>query len=366
MITNDTLEEARDQGVVSSSPKRPGISNQFLQNAGIHHVTATQAKSLCGLNKPGLWIPYFDLNGQPIQDKYGDYGRLRLDQPEGGHKYHQRTGTGVHAHLPPGLRDTPQRADLIVVEGEFKAASLVEAGFPAVGASGFYGFANNDGDLVEELADAICLLKPNRILFLGDDDTTFNWQFSDAAIKFARLVDIPILLPRIPLNSLGKGVDDIKESMGAEFPDWWRGQINKAEPISDKSTPQDLALKLITREKESIKAVKVSIEDKATKKFIEMAAWMEARPIEQDKLIQLTEEVFGMKRNPIKKAINQFLAQRKKDHQKKNPRPKPEQSKTRYYLPSSKAYFTTDSHGNFIEISERTGQRQLFFLIDDN
>jgi hypothetical protein len=34
--------------------------------------------------------------------------------------------------------------DLFIIEGEFKSLSLNEAGFPAVGISGFYGFALKD------------------------------------------------------------------------------------------------------------------------------------------------------------------------------------------------------------------------------
>ena len=89
---------------------------------------------------PGLWLPYHDLEGLPILENGKPYGRLRLDLPVGDKKYHQAAGTSVHIYIPLGLRRLSLSDDLVVVEGEFKSLALVEAGIPAVGISGFYGF----------------------------------------------------------------------------------------------------------------------------------------------------------------------------------------------------------------------------------
>ena len=76
---------------------------------------------------------------------------------------------------------------LIIVEGEFKAMSLCEAGFRAVGIGGITS-AMTGGKLIPDLAKIICRYNPDTILFLGDSDTCFNFDFSREAAKLARLL----------------------------------------------------------------------------------------------------------------------------------------------------------------------------------
>src|ERR1035437_4250564 len=110
---------------------RPGISNEMLARAGVRHVSATEAEALCGTAKAGLWLPYRNTDGGAVRDGDMDYGRVRLDEPEDKKKYHQAFGTNVHAYLPPGVADAQSTGgDLYIIEGEFKALSLTEAGFP--------------------------------------------------------------------------------------------------------------------------------------------------------------------------------------------------------------------------------------------
>ena len=120
---------------------RPGILAEMLDRAGVRRVSAAEALALCGLEQSGLWLPYLAFAGEPVMEGGKPYGRLRLDKPQGSKKYHQAFGTGVHVYLPPGLEDLPTGGDVPCVEGEFKAMSLTEAGFPAIGVSGFFGFA---------------------------------------------------------------------------------------------------------------------------------------------------------------------------------------------------------------------------------
>ena len=149
---------------------RPGISNEMLARAGVRHVSAAEAEALCGATKAGLWLPYRNADGSAVRDGDKDYGRLRLDEPDDKKKYHQAFGTSVHAYLPPGVADPPSPGgDLYIIEGEFKSLSLAEAGFPAVGISGFFGFGLKDnGGIVPELATVIEQRKPARIFFCGD------------------------------------------------------------------------------------------------------------------------------------------------------------------------------------------------------
>jgi hypothetical protein len=149
---------------------RPGISIDLLARAGVQPVSAEQAEALCGLSTEGLFIPYRGLDGAPVLDGGKPYGRLRLQRPLESKKYHQALGSHVHAYLPFGLADVPRESDLFVIEGEFKALSLMEAGFVAVGVSGFFGFAMKGGDaVVPEFMDVLEHLAPKRIFFCGDD-----------------------------------------------------------------------------------------------------------------------------------------------------------------------------------------------------
>ncbi len=84
---------------------RPGISEAMLQRAGVMHVSADEAKALCGLAAAGLWLPYHDADGGAVHDGHKVYGRLRLEHPKDKKKYHQAAGTTVHAYLPPSVAE---------------------------------------------------------------------------------------------------------------------------------------------------------------------------------------------------------------------------------------------------------------------
>jgi len=224
---------------------RPGISPETLTKLNIRHVSAEEAKKLVGQNHPGIFIPY------GILDQDEPFGRIRLDVPQDDRKYTQRFGSGVHPYLA-GLHGMPPADDLVVVEGEFKAISLCEAGFPAVGISGFYGYAK-DGQLCPEFVQCLRTRSPKRILFLGDNDTALNYQFSDAAIKLAKLVGpIPVSLPRIPI-SMPKGVDDCRESLGEKFSEWWMSIVAQSIALPAKLKADLLAVELLKMAAEDIR-----------------------------------------------------------------------------------------------------------------
>lgn len=210
---------------------RPGISNGMLARAGVQRVSAAESMTLCGEEAGGLWLPYRDPSGGAIMDGNKPYGRLRLDRPKDSKKYHQAAGTTVHVYLPPEPTTPPDAGgDLFIIEGEFKSLSLAEAGFAAVGISGFYGFAMKGGaELVPELAGVTEKLKPARIFFCGDSDTALNSQFAVAAVRLAKLLQpIPVWLPRMPRNGPGKGADDCREVLKESFPAWWQARLAEA------------------------------------------------------------------------------------------------------------------------------------------
>ena len=191
---------------------RPGIQDEFLIKARNRHVNAEEALELCGLRKSGIWIPYSDINGNPVIINGRPYGRLRLDEPTDNCKYLQAPDSGSHAYVPfPFIQEFKQGIDLFITEGCFKCLSLVEAQYQAVALPGLFAYAH--GELLPELKAALDFLKPSRVLFIGDSDTCLNYRFSIAAVKLAELIKpIPLLLPRMPLNG-PKGIDDLKESL---------------------------------------------------------------------------------------------------------------------------------------------------------
>ncbi len=197
--------------------KRPGLPPEIMNAAEISWVSHAEAYVKCGLEEAGIWIPYFGIDGAPLEVGGRRYGRLRLDSPRGDMKYFQPPNSGVHAYLPPSdlLKDDGAASDLFLTEGEFKALALIDAGYLAVGLPGFFAYTSDEGRhvLLPELKCFLDRMRPPRIFFVGDSDTALNHYFSIAAVTLAELVSpIPVLLPRLPLGG-PKGVDDLKEAL---------------------------------------------------------------------------------------------------------------------------------------------------------
>ncbi|CAN5470555.1 hypothetical protein BH09VER1_BH09VER1_26430 [soil metagenome] len=237
---------------------RPGVSNQTLLANGIHRPTRQELSSIFHFKFSGFIIPYFDLIGKPIYDTTDvidreiRYARIRYDEiPKAKGKYDQLKGTHTHLYIPRGLQ-LLDCDDLVVVEGEMKALSLVEARIAAIGIGGFYGFTKTDKLTKEvlinpEAPDLLSGLNVKRILFLGDSDTATNWQFSDAAVKIATVVTQEVLLPRIPLSSpldKEKGIDDVRQSRAGSFPEFWKSIKDEATKVSPDADRHKLCLDL--------------------------------------------------------------------------------------------------------------------------
>ncbi len=297
---------------------RPGISNEMLERAGVRHVSADEAKTLCGQASAGLWLPYRNADGSAIRDGDKPYGRLRLDEPKDKKKYHQMAGTTVHAYLPPTVADANNvGGDLIVIEGEFKALSQTEAGFPAVGISGFFGFGLKDnGGLVPELAAVIERLKPKRILFCGDSDTALNYQFPIAAVRFAKEVQpIQVLLPRIPLDGPGKGADDCRAKLNATFADWWRERIAQAIEVKPDADAKLLMLDLFEREAAAMAGLTGMARREVEQRMVKLAAAFNNHALDQERVLNFAVKKLGLSRRALNKdvaaAVKALAAHRK-------------------------------------------------------
>ena len=280
-------------------PARPGILPATLAKLEIRCIDEAEAFELLGQRYAGLYIPY----GIYVDGKA--FGRLRLEKPESDRKYTQRAGSGVHPYFPalPALETQP---DLVIVEGEFKAIALCEAGFRAIGISGFYGF-QHEGEMCPRLAQHLKEHPPRRILFLGDNDTALNFQFADAAVKLAAMVGVPVLLPRIPM-SMPKGADDCREQLGVEaFAAWWQALVENAVPVPVKLRADMLASELF----------KLALPDLKAASGIERALMLQRlgrlascfQPLARGALAELCKAELGINKSVLQQAAMHALQQ---------------------------------------------------------
>ncbi|MEI8291743.1 MAG: DUF3854 domain-containing protein [Verrucomicrobiota bacterium] len=178
-----------DTAIVSSI--RPGISDAMLQRAGIVHIDAKTAFERTDKPYAGLWIPYRNLDGTDMV--YGNppkpMGRIRMDVPNKKQKYHQEWDSSYRCYFTPGLLEFPKGTPMYLIEGEFKAMALVEAGYLAIGLGGVYGFGREKSTvLLDDLKVAFAHFQPESVYFVGDSDMCTNYQFADAAMKLHNLI----------------------------------------------------------------------------------------------------------------------------------------------------------------------------------
>jgi hypothetical protein len=321
---------------------RAGISNATLTRLGIRRVTADEATPLVGTHQSGIYIPF---PGQT--DQCGPYGRLRLDVPsgpDGKKKYHQRAESGLHNYILPEI--TLHDTDLIMVEGEFKAISLIEAGFPAVGTSGFYSWGQkNKGaskGITLESSFVACLdkLKPKRIVYVGDPDTALNFQFSDAMIKLRDTTNLPVALFRIEYNAPhGKGVDDIKASLGdAKFKTWFQHGLDNAYEIPAGADRTELIFTLVKREKDSLAGLQGPERVKASERMVKLGIFMSES--NRKRLATHAKEILDIDKATYKEAIAEKAAEFRAEIQGESQTPSEFSSPLDTIVMVGEAYYT--------------------------
>ena len=273
-------------------PVRPGIGPETLVAAGVHYTALRDVE-----------IPYFDSHGNPT-----GFSRLRLAHvTPNGQRYHQQPGSGVHVYFPPGFHALAPGGDLCIVEGEFKSLSLMEAGWKAIGLPGFGTYtndANSTPQLLPGIREAINSTRPDRILFSGDADTATNYEFARYAVFLAHAVNLPVLLPRIPIGGPGKGVDDCRGALGEKFLEFWRGLVANAEPIDSKDRAGNLAARLLEREAAGISVSTGAERDKITHRIVKMAVACEAQaPLAKDRILKFAKKALGITKAAFLEAV---------------------------------------------------------------
>lgn len=291
--------------------KRPGVSHEMLAAAGVCRVEPAEAFAAVGYREAGLLIPYRTLTGAAHEVNGRAFARLRLDTPRtGGAKYLSPAKSGCHAYFPPGLRELLLPGCVLgIVEGEFKALALVEAGFPCVGIGGISTACPKDATgepaLLPDIARLIAEVRPVALAFIGDADTALIPEFSREALKLAKLAGVPVRLPRIPFNAPGKGPDDLREAWGERFTARWQSILEDAEEVDVKVTSAWLALRLLRRETAALELLPAEQKEAAKVRLVKFAAGLRDAPLEQDDIERIAVDVFGLEKRRFREAVSQ-------------------------------------------------------------
>jgi DNA polymerase I-like protein with 3'-5' exonuclease and polymerase domains len=188
--------------------QRPGISQQFLVAAGVEYLETPE---------PQLRIPYHDVRGVLTGHWRSRLKQVRLT----GQKYDQPAGSKSEVyctHCP--LVSGPY---FHLTEGEFKCMALVEGGFQTIGLPGLHCYTRDTNDqpqLLPAIREAVQIVTPQELYFVGDSDTYSNLEYYRSAHMLATCFPSQrVKLLQLPLDG-PKGVDDLKESLNGEFPTW--------------------------------------------------------------------------------------------------------------------------------------------------
>lgn len=319
------------QNTSSLTLTRPGISAETLKAEGIRHLTAQEACDLFGHFVACWWIPYYHadkspvmcnpvvkVNGQPVTLPTIEFGRGRKDYAPDGNKYTQPGGVGAHGYIPRCFKAV-KGGILYFPEGEYKTLSMIEAGYCAVGAGGINNCAVlGGGALVPELAEAIKACEPQSVAFVADADTALIPAFSGAMLQLARLIHpVPLLLPRLPVNAPGKGIDDCRAVLKDKFNGWFDAIVSQSVTVFPNyptgETPEarrkaakspeamrmrsTLALELLHREVEALKTLTDTTavtRDNALKRSLQLAAGFFDDVPTRDEIIRVTSDVFNL------------------------------------------------------------------------
>ncbi len=290
---------------------RPGVSPATLAAAGVREVSGSEARDIVGFDAAGIAIPYRTQSGAPMKLDGKAFYRLRLSNPSNGAKYLSPAGSGCQLYIPPGLRALllPGCA-LGITEGEFKAMSLVEAGFPCVGIGGISSACpkNSTGhpELLPDLAALIAEVCPPRLYFIGDSDTALIAAFAREAVKLAGLAGlagVPVSLPRIPLDAPGKGPDDLREAWGADFPARWQAILDAAESVTSATKPAALSVRLLRRECEAFGRLNADALDKASDRLPKLAAAIQADALAAAEVEEIAAKVLHTSKSAFRLAV---------------------------------------------------------------
>ena len=318
--------------------KRPGISAATLAALEIRHVSQDKAFDLLGQRYSGLYIPY----GVYVEGK--PFGRLRLDRPRTG----ASTPSGSASACIPTSRHCPDwkpRMIWSLSRASSRPSRWARRNFAPSGFQDFTGSLTR-GSFAYRLETYLKDHPPRRILFVGDNDTALNFQFSDAAMKLARLVDpVPVALPRIPL-SMPKGADDCREKLGVdEFRRWWQKIVVEALAVPAKLNA-DLLAGVIQAGRAGVENHGFGIERAMVlQKLGKLAACLQ--PMARGKLADLCKNELGINKSVLQHAAVVAMAE------SSTPRTTKEEWKATAELYGTPAFYGGKDNEFIIGLNER-------------
>lgn len=285
----------------------------------------------------GFRIPYFHISDSgvrvPTAESDGrQFSRVRLPDDGGGVlKYAQPKGSGVHIFTPAGMEDmlrdlqfqvgAPRR--LYLQEGEVKALSMVEAGFPSLAVGGISSFTDATGWVHEEILNAIKLGAIQELVFVGDTDTALNPRFAQAAASLAaKLTEqfpgclVKVLTLPFSGHQQAKGVDDMRRHIGCDDGDdgfiaKFMALVEGAIPVTHKTRYPALAERLLELQLDDVRC---AMSDPSADK-----EWFRNRMLslqhsvgENFVTISLTNEAQRAQLVPDEKTFKRLVRERKK------------------------------------------------------
>lgn len=224
---------------------RSGISLAEAKQLGITYLTGPEAAALgAHYALPCLKIPYFEPNGSALsyRPKWPQFFRLRylIEPPkdENGRapRYFQPKDSGTCAYFPKStgldwaavIQDPD--VDLIITEGEKKAAAAAIHGFYTVGLGGVFNFTSKESGFLAEL-EQINWVK-RKVIIAHDSDVTENKNIVAAVNRIAAELHDRGALPRFlvfaPNGDEKVGLDDFLLS---NTPEKLEEILEAAEPI---------------------------------------------------------------------------------------------------------------------------------------
>jgi Domain of unknown function (DUF3854) len=297
----------------SPSVQRPGITETTLISAGVCYSDYPEPDS--------IEIPYWTPDGDVTKFRRWRLPTVRAN----GQKYHQEPGTNVYAYYPPGFFQHSRNGKyglgphtVVLVEGEFKTLSLLELGVYAIGLPSFVVYSKDeDGHrrLIRDLQVTLSKEKIQTIYFLGDADTASNFEFSrQAAFLASAAAPAQVWLPRIPYDT-PKGIDDCKDALGPDFDAFFTEIIKAAIQLPKKIDPPSVALLLLEREANRIKALSGVDRERAFDRIERMCVAARRLTGKQatGRLCALAREIFGMNIKDFEAALKARAKEERKE-----------------------------------------------------
>ena len=206
-----------------------GVSLEFAKQAGAFSLPPDEISKIltvCGWSDWGainsiLVFPYRSSNGDEIPPRFRLFPPIKTKNGKSA-KFLQVKGSENHLYLPPGI-DPKGETPLNVTEGEVKALSATEKGFPTIGLSGVWSFRQKAENGESRAISDLDLFKwDNReVVIVFDSDTATNIDVHQAEQALGEELTgrgAKVAIIRLPMGPNGEklGLDDYLAKFGPE------------------------------------------------------------------------------------------------------------------------------------------------------